>query len=103
MDFDKKSEAPDYVGWLSVFKTNDKAPKWKKLNFVIDTNQMQEMMNNIKSKGTKDGKVRFDLCQSSKGNIYLAYDTYHRDRENEQKVKASDHSPDREEMSFLDG
>ncbi len=102
MEFEKKNTPPDYVGWLSVFKTNEKAPKWKKWNFVIDTNQMAEMLNNIKGKGTKDGKVRFDLCQSSAGNIYLAYDTYMRDRENQSEVKTSDHSPDRNDTSFLD-
>lgn len=101
MDFDKKSKAPDYVGWLSVFKTNEKAPQWKKLNFVIDSNQLEASIKEMKSKGTKDGKIRFDLCQSSKGNIYLAYDTYMRDRENQDQVKTSDHSPDRDD-SFLD-
>lgn len=101
MDFSNNNKKPDYLGWLSVFKPNEKAPKWKKLNFVIDSAMLEKTMTEVKAKGTKDGKIRFDLCQSTKGNIYVAYDTYHRDRENESKVNAADHSPDREEVDFL--
>jgi len=102
MDFDKKSKAPDYVGWLSVFKSGDKSPQWKKLDFIIDTKTLEETLEKVKEKGTKDGKVRFNLCQSSGGNIYLAYDTYMRDKEKQEQVKTSDHSPDRDDTSFLD-
>ena len=97
----KKNEAPDYLEWLSVFVPNDKAPKWKKLNFIVDTQLLEKTINLVKSKGTQDGKVRFNLCESTKGNLYVAYDTFHRDREKETKVKAADHSPDREETAFL--
>ena len=62
-----------FVNGLRVFMPHEKAPDFVKLNFLADA---QELADWLLANKDEEGKIKFDLLKSQKGNLYLKHNDY---------------------------
>lgn len=99
----QKGEEPDWANFLKVFRPTAKAPGHIKATIGVDLDYIKKNLSELEDKATKAGKVNVTLCESGSGVLYTVYDTFARDNEKKNEVKAKNHSPDREdETPILD-
>lgn len=62
-----------FVNGLRVYKPNENAPDFVKLNFQVFVDDLVQFLQENKD---EKGQVRFDMKKSKEGKLYLELNTY---------------------------